>query len=78
MTFAEWLEKEGRGSLTRVHHASRVSYPTLAKAKRGGPMIPSIATAISAATGGEVTVEDLERGTPDAVDDEAPALATGT
>lgn len=78
MTFAEWLEREGRGAMTRVHHATRISYPTLAKAKKGDPMTPALAKAISGATRGEVSVDTLERGVSSDVAPAEPPKATGT
>lgn len=63
MTFSEYLEQRGRGELTRIQYATRISYPTLLRAKAGKPMTPAHARAVSEAAGGEVSAELLERGT---------------
>lgn len=62
MRFSEYLEREGRGTLTRLQYATRISYPTLLKAKRGGSLSPAHAKLLSDATGGEVPAELLESG----------------
>lgn len=66
MTFAEFLAAEGRGALSRVQYATRISRPTLVRARDGKPVTPAIAAAISLATDGLVPVKLLERGSAEA------------
>jgi hypothetical protein len=70
VTFAEWLEAEGRGAMARVHRETHLSYPTLYKAKDGEPVAPTTAKLISdacrrigRATRGSVSKKLLEKGT---------------
>jgi hypothetical protein len=35
MLLSEWLDKDGRGALTRLHYASKVSYKTVWRASQG-------------------------------------------
>ena len=61
LSFAEWLQREGRGAMVRVHHKSLVSMPTLRRIKNGYLVSVEIAELVSAATAGEVTVGSLRR-----------------
>ncbi len=67
MQLSHWIKREGRGAITRICRESGVAYSTIYTAYRG-QRIGRYATAkaISDATGGEVTVEDLC--TPQAVE----------
>lgn len=60
MKLAKYVEREGRGSIQRISRESEVSYQTVWHAKNGQPIARyDIAKAISDATKGEVSVEDL-------------------
>jgi hypothetical protein len=60
MTLAEYVEREGRGALSRLVERSGLSYPTVMKAAHGEPVgLYATAKAISEATGGEVSIESL-------------------
>lgn len=61
LSFPEWLTREGRGAMVRVHHRSLVSMPTLRRIKNGYLVSVEIAELVSAATAGEVSVESLRR-----------------
>lgn len=60
MQLSQWVKREGRGAITRICRESGVAYSTIYTAYRG-QRIGRYATAraISDATGGEVTVDDL-------------------
>lgn len=43
MTFDEFLRAEGRGAKTKIHEATKVSYPTLRKIERRLPVTLEVA-----------------------------------
>jgi hypothetical protein len=60
MLLSEWYKREGRGSLTRLHRRTGVSYSTIHEALRGVPISRHpIAKALSEGTDGAVGVDDL-------------------
>lgn len=61
MRLWEWIEREGEGAKSRLHLDSRVSYQTIHDivARRRPMRDREKARAISAATGGEVSVAEL-------------------
>lgn len=57
---SEWVQRRGRGAITHIFRASGVAYSTVYAAAKGQRIKRyDTARAISDATGGEVTVEDL-------------------
>lgn len=62
MRFEKWIKKQPRGTLKAIERSAGISYTTLLKLRRGERMDSyGLATRISEATGGDVTVEDLCR-----------------
>lgn len=71
MKLAEYVEREGWGSIQRICERSGVSYPTVhGAAKHWTPITKyDVAKAISEATGGEVSIKELcEPGPPPAAE----------
>jgi hypothetical protein len=60
MRLHDYARREGRGALARLKERSNVSYTTICAAKNGAPIKRyEVAKAISDATDGEVSIEDL-------------------
>ena len=59
MNLSEWIEQNGRGSITELHHRSRCTPKTISEAARFGAKSRRVAERISAATDGEVTVASV-------------------
>ena len=60
MTLAEYIEKDGYGSITRIMRDSGCAYMTVWRAVRGlGAVRLATAKAISQATRGEVSIAEL-------------------
>lgn len=61
MRLVDWAREFGQGAYTELHHRSRVSYKTVLKAARDGRPISRIAVAeaLSAATEGRCSVEEI-------------------
>ena len=61
--FARWLNRQPRGTMTRVVREAQCSTATMYRVRAGQPLRHvGAAERISAATGGAVTVTDLLRG----------------
>lgn len=58
-SLAEWLQDQGKGSLTRLMHDSRLAWATVSRAARGKRVGVKAAVRISRATNGEVTEATL-------------------
>lgn len=58
-TLAEWLGEQGKGSLTRLMHDTRLAWATVSRAARGERVGMKAAVRISRATNGEVTEATL-------------------
>lgn len=59
MTLREWIEREGRGAVTELHHRSRLAINTIAAAAEHGAKSTRVARLLSEATGGEVSKAEL-------------------
>lgn len=59
MELHEWIEREGRGAMTELHHRTRLAVGTLMAAVKDGAKTRRVAESISEATGGEVSVATL-------------------
>lgn len=59
MTLKEWIKKEGRGAVTRLHYDARIAVNTIKKAIRGEPVSLPIAKEIHKATGEQVSIYPL-------------------
>lgn len=55
----KWIDNSGWGATTRIHYECRLAINTIKRAARGESVRRETAQAISAATGGEVSVEDI-------------------
>lgn len=62
MTFAEWVKRQPRGALTKVHRLSGVSYSTVHAVSKGGAVKVSTAKRIAAATDGAVPWQSMIEG----------------
>lgn len=60
MQLSHWVEKQGRGAISRIWRESGVSCSTIYEALRGAPISRyPVAKAISDATGGAVSIDEL-------------------
>lgn len=59
MDFPTWLKTQPRGTALRIVRDARVGMTTLQRCMKRIPAGPGVALRISAATGGEVTPEEL-------------------
>lgn len=60
MRLEDWVNREGRGAISRLVRATGFAYTTVFRAYRGRTNLNGhTAAAISEATGGEVTVNEL-------------------
>ncbi len=60
MDFPTWVQSQPRGVLKRIERDCGIGYTTLHRLKRGARLDSyDLAKRLSAATGGEVTIDDL-------------------
>lgn len=62
MNFASWYKKQPKGTYKRLHFDLGVASATVYKLRKGGTIDSySLASLISEATGGEVSIDELCR-----------------
>ncbi len=55
-TLAKWLERQNKGAFSRLHHETRLNYPTLYRVLHGKPVRYATAKKIHEATSGAVDI----------------------
>lgn len=63
-TFQNWCDSRSHGVLRALSDATGLSYSTIRRIYAGAPASPKAARLLSAATGGEVSVDSLRGITP--------------